>query len=133
MIKHHIASSVKTLVKYNFDHGAATWTQSPSPNAGQTAPTQTFTYDSAARLQRITNGVNGAYKRFVYWSDGLQMLSWESVNNAADDHYSVTTADGAGRPTNFASENPNSAGGYTGQALEYDVMGRVKKQSTRLK
>ena len=126
------ADGYQSLAKYNFDYGAIAWRQTPSPNSGQAGPTQTFLYDAAARIERITNEVNGVsqgYKRFQYQWNGIHFLSWESVNNVADDHYTALVTDGAGRLRATVSENPNSVGGYSAQYTEYDVMGGANKRS----
>src|SRR5260370_41878903 len=115
------ADCYQTLAKYNFYFGSMTWAQTPSPNSGQAAPTRAFTYDSAARVQQITNGVNNGYKRFVYWWDGLQTLSWESVQNGGDDHYTNTGTDGAGPLRGVDAECPNSAGGSWPQYHDCDT------------
>jgi RHS repeat-associated protein len=122
------ADGFQALTKYNFDFGATTWVQAPSPNAGQSAPTQTMTYDSAARTQQITNGVNGAYVRYVYTTAG-DVQTYSTIQNGAGEAYSVTYLDGAGRVRATAADNPGSAGGYSAQFTFYDIMGRVSQQT----
>lgn len=92
----------------------------------------TRTYDTAGRLAQITNQVNNAYRRFVYWPDGWQVLSYETLNDgvgAAYEAYSNTVVDGAGRVRALAAENPGSTGGYVGSLATYDVMGRLVQQT----
>ena len=121
--------SFQTLSKYNFDYGAVTWAQAPSPNAGQTAPTQTFTYDSVTRLQQVTNGVNGTYTRFVYPNSRAWVERFTTIQNGAGEAQSATILDGAGRVRAMAAEMPASTGGYSGQYITYDAMGRVVQAS----
>ena len=119
----------QSLSKYNFDFGAVTWAQAPSPNAGQTAPTQTFIYDSATRLERVTNGVNGAYKRFVYPTSRAWVESFTTLQNGAGEFNYAEILDGAGRVRAVAGDAPNSVGGYFGQYFTYDAMGRLTQTS----
>lgn len=121
------ADSNSSYVQYNFDFGATTRTQSPAP-AGQTqGAIQTMTYNSLGQLERTTTTNNGAYKRF--WYGGDFTASYATVNNVADESYSMQTFDGLGRPVGVASNHPGSNGGYKAQINIYDLMGRVKKTS----
>jgi RHS repeat-associated protein len=123
------ADSNQSFFQYDFYLGAATRIQSPSPNAGQSAPYQTLLYDVAGRLERLTSSVNGAFKRWVYWSDNLQVYSFESINAVADEAYSSTFYDGIGNVRATARSHPGSSGGYSAQYTYYDVMNRVVQQS----
>ncbi len=111
--------SYQSTAQYNFDTGASTRQQDRKGAA------VTLTYDTAGRLERVTNQVNSAYKRLVYWPDGLQVLAYETIHDGAGEAYSNTVVDGAGRVRAFAAEHPGSAGGYVGQLTTYNVMGRV--------
>jgi len=51
------------------------------------------------------------------------------VNNVADEAYSLQVFDGAGRVIAGARNHPGSSGGYSGQLIVYDNMGRVSQQS----
>jgi RHS repeat-associated protein len=119
----------QALSKYNFDFGAMTWRQTPSPNVGQTAPTQSMTYDSAARLQRVTNDVNGAYVRWVYPTTNTAVDSYSTIVAGAGESFSVQELDGAGRVRASAMEHPGSTGAYRAQVFIYDNMGRIVQQS----
>jgi RHS repeat-associated protein len=118
----------QTVTNYNFDFGGVTWRRTPSPNAGQTAPTQTMTYDSASRLQQVTNGVNGAYVRWVYPLNGTSVQTFATIASTVE-AYSTEIFDGAGRVRGSAMDHPGSTGLYRGQYLIYDNMGRVVQQS----
>jgi RHS repeat-associated protein len=122
------ADGFQSLAKYKFEFGAVTWRQTPSPNAGQTAPAETLTYDSAARLQQITNGVNGAYTRWVYPSNSNTVQTFRTLNGSGE-AYSVSVFDGAGRVRAAAQDHPGSTGQYRGQTTVYDNSGRVIQQS----
>jgi YD repeat-containing protein len=113
------ADNYSSTVQYNFDFGGVTRTQDPK------GAVVTTTYDSAARTQQVTNQFNGAYRRFVYTSDGLQVLSYETIQDGAGEAYSNTVLDGAGRVRASAADNPGSTGLYVGQYTTYDVMGRA--------
>ena len=93
------------------------------PNGG----VQTFTYDSAARIQQVTTATTGAYTRYVYGPNYTQTFA--SVNNIADDAYSIQVFDGAGRVFAAATNHPGSAGGYSAVYSIYDVMGRAFQRS----
>lgn len=119
----------QTLTKYNFDFGAATWNQTPSPNVGQTAPTQTFTYDSAARIQQVTNGVSGAYVRWVYPTSNNSVQTFSTIVAGSGEAYSAQFFDGAGRVRATATDHPGSTGLYSGQYFVYDNIGQLVQGS----
>jgi YD repeat-containing protein len=110
-------------VQYNFDHGAVTWTQNPK----EAAVTQT--YDAAGRIERRTNMVNGAYTRYVYALNQLNVKSFTTVNDLSSEFYQITVFDGHNRVRGVASEHPGSAGGYKAQIYEYNNMGRLARQT----
>ncbi len=116
--------------KFNFDFGAATHKQAPSPNPPAAGPQQTFAYDSIGRLQQVTNLVNNAYTRFEY-SSGSQLRTdaFETIQSASVEARSFQITDGAGRVIAAARQHPGSSGGYSGQRMIHDVMGRVIKTS----
>ena len=116
-----------STTQYNFDFGSVTRAQGPPP-AGQTQGLiRTLTYDSAARVERVTVTNTGAYTRYIYGTYYQQ--SFSSVNNAGDDAYSCQILDGAGRVTGQSANHPGSTGGYIGQLTNYDVMGRAVQQT----
>jgi hypothetical protein len=112
--------------------GVVTQSQGPPP-AGQTyGRIQSLAYDSAGRVQQVTNlaapnSSTGAYTRYVFGPNYVQIFS--SVNVVADDAYSIAYFDGAGRTIQTAHNNPSSQGGFSAQTLIYDVMGRKVKSS----
>jgi YD repeat-containing protein len=124
------ADGYSTRVRYRYDLGAASWKQTPQPNVttdNTLGPTQKIEYYDDARLKRVTNLVNNAYTRYEYGPNYVQ--SFSSVNSVADDAYSVQVFDGAGRTFASAGYHPGSSGWFKAQMTQYDVMGRVKKQS----
>jgi YD repeat-containing protein len=121
------ADGFSSSVQYNFDFGARTRAQGPPP-AGQTSGViQTFTYDTAARVDRVTTTNNGAYVRYLYGPNYVGTFS--SVNTVADEAYTNTVFDGMGRALIAASNNPGGGGDYRAQVTQYDLMGRAVKQS----
>src|SRR5207253_839342 len=86
-----------SYIQYNFDYGLKTQVQTPPPNQNLPAPIQTFAYDDALRIQRVTSLTNNSYKRYVYGPDSA--YSFSSVNNVADENYVVQGFDGLGRVT----------------------------------
>ncbi len=121
------AGGSSSYIQYNFDFGATTRTQSPAPAQQAQGAIQTMTYNSLGQLERTTTTNNGAYKRFWYGADFT--ASYATVNNVADEAYSIQTFDGLGRPLGAASNHPGSNAGYKAQINIYDFMGRVQKTS----
>jgi len=107
--------------QYHYDMGVVTRTQDPKGAA------VSRTYDTAGRLQQVTNLFNNAYQRFVYGSYYVQTFG--TVNNVADDSYAIKVFDGAGRVTATASSHPGCTGGYRAQYAVFDVLGRAVQQS----
>jgi len=116
-----------STTQYNYDFGAPTRTQEPAPAGQPQGRIQTFSYDGAARLERVTTANTGAYTRYVYGPYYFQ--SFSTVNNVTDEKYSCQILDGAGRVTSAAANHPGSTGGYIGQLTTYDVMGRAVQQT----
>lgn len=121
------ADGFSSYVQYNFDFGARTRVQGPPPAGQPQGLIQTLTYDSAARIDRVTTTNNGAYTRYLYGPN--YVVSLATVNNVADEAYSNSVFDGVGRVTGEASLHPGSTGGYKAQLTQYDLMGRMVKQS----
>jgi YD repeat-containing protein len=118
-----------TKSHYNYDFGAVTWTQIPKPNeiTNQPGPAQRFTFDSIGRIQQSTNLVNSAYTKYQYGPNYIETLS--SVNNLADEGHTLAVFDGVGRTIATARNHPGSDGGFSGQLVVYNAMGRVFKRS----
>jgi RHS repeat-associated protein len=117
-----------STAQYNFDFGAVTRMQAPTP-AGQTQGLiKTWTYDSVGRVDRITTTNNGAYTRFFYPLNNAEVDRYSTINDATEQG-AADFFDGAGRVRASAADLPGSAGGYVGQSFGYDVMGRVIKVS----
>ncbi|PYS77400.1 MAG: hypothetical protein DMF70_16680, partial [Acidobacteria bacterium] len=111
-----------STAQYNFDFGAVMRTQDPK------GAVQTMTYETAGRIERVTNQNNGAYTRWVYDPYGY-VSSFATIQDGAGEAFSFTMFDGAGRPRASGGDLPNSSGGYHAQYTYYDVMGRVSQQS----
>jgi YD repeat-containing protein len=116
-----------SLVRYNYDFGATTRTQSPTPAGQSQGAIQTMTYNSLGQLERITTTNNGAYKRFWYGADFVG--TYTTVNNVADELYAIAVVDGLGRVIGAAGNHPGSTGGYRLVSTIYNQMGRQWKQS----
>ena len=121
------ADNNSSYVRYRYDFGAKTLVQGPPPQDQTTGLEQTFMYDSATRMQQLTIANTGAYTRYIYAPTGVVTLS--SINFVGDEAYTNNTIDGLGRVIAVATNNPGSSGGYKAQMTEYDIMGRVMKQS----
>ena len=121
------ADSNSSTVKYNYDFGATTRTQSPTPANQTQGAVQTMTYNNLGQLERVTTTNNGAYKRFWYGSN--YVASYTTVNSVADELYAIQVVDGLGRVIDAVSNHPGSYGGYRLVSTIYDQMGRTTKVS----
>ena len=121
------ADGFSSYVQYNYDFGATTRTQSPAPAGQLQGAIQTLSYNNLGQLERITTTNNGAYKRFWYGAD--YVASYATVNNVADELYSIEVVDGLGRVIGAAGNHPGSSGGYGLVNRIYDQRGRLWKQS----
>jgi YD repeat-containing protein len=121
------AENFSSYVQYNFDFGATTRTQSPAPANQSQGAIQTMSFNSLGQLERITTTNNGAYKQF--WYGANYTASFATVNNVADEAFSIAVVDGLGRVTGTSSNHPGSAGGYSAVSTIYDQMGRTWKVS----
>ncbi|HKP84179.1 MAG TPA: DUF4214 domain-containing protein [Pyrinomonadaceae bacterium] len=119
--------SFSSYLQYNYDFGAVTRTQSPTPAGQSQGAIQAMTYNNLGQLERITTGNNGAYKRF--WHGPNYTASYASVNNVADELYAIDVVDGLGRTIGAAGSHPGSTGGYGLVVTIYDQMGRAWKVS----
>jgi len=115
--------------RYNYDLGIATRSEGPPPLGHQQGAIQTVEYDSAGRVKRTTNAVNGAYTRFVYPLSQTIVNKFTTINDLAHEAYTATVFDGAGRVRAAAGDFPNSTGHYSGQFTLYDIMGRAIQQT----
>jgi RHS repeat-associated protein len=130
------ADSFQSTSEYKFETGAVTKTLKPAKGTGQGGDTVQYldlrlTYDSAGRLDKITNQNNSAYTRYYYSIYG-EIGTYSTIASTADtagEAFSVTYFDGAGRLRAIGSDNPNTTGGYRGQFWTYDNMGRLSWQS----
>ena len=121
------ADGFSSNLQYNFDFGATTRTQSPAPVGQTQGAIQTMSYNSLGQLERITTTNNGAYKRFWYGSN--YVAGYATVNNVADESYSVQVTDGLGRVIGAVGNHPGSTGGYSLVNTIYNQMGRAWKVS----
>jgi YD repeat-containing protein len=123
------ADGFQSFVQYNFDFGAKTRVQGPPPANQTQGVIQTFTYDSAARLQQVTTVNTGAYTRWVYPTSQTIVNQFTTIQEGQGEAYSATIFDGAGRARASASDFPNSTGRYSGSYTSYDIMGRAVLQT----
>lgn len=118
-----------STTKYNFDFGAVTSRRTPAPNVNTPGPEQAYVFDNLGRLQQVTNLVNNAYTRFIYAADALRVDTYTTIEEGQGEAHSFRIADGGGRVIATATDHPGSAGGFSGQRIIYDVMGRVFRAS----
>jgi YD repeat-containing protein len=123
------ADNNSSSFRYDYDFGAITWKQTPSPNAAAPGPEQTITYDSFGRVQQVTNLVNGAHTRFGY-SEHTRVDTYTTIRDTQTEAHSFQITDGHGRVIATASSHrETTGGGLSGQLFLYDVIGRVIKTS----
>ena len=119
-------------VQYNFDFGAKTRSESPPPENQSNGLIQTFTYDSAARLQRATALNNGGYTHYEYgpfWVKSYASVNTVAANYSESDLYSIQVFDGLGRVFGTVANHPGSVGGYRLVNTIFDLMGQAWQQS----
>lgn len=139
------ADGYVTRYRYHYDLGVLTWRKTPEPNTtalntndSDPGPEQTFSYDDVGRVKRVTNLTNSAYTRYVY--PGTQAGSLNRVDTYrtivdgateqnGNEAHSLQVFDGHGRLIGSASSNPGSSGGFRGQHIIYDNLGRMFKTS----
>jgi RHS repeat-associated protein len=121
-----------STTQYKFDFGAVTRTHVPTSGTGgnTTYVDEVRTYDAYGRLEQATNQTNSAYVRFVYDTNGNFIHTYQTILDltTANELHSWQVLDGAGRVRAAVSDHPGSTGGYTGQAIIFDSMGRVVEQ-----
>ena len=117
--------------KYHFDFGAVTYTRTPQPNVATNTPgpERVFAFDTIGRPLQITNLVSNAYTRFEYSISQLRIDTFATIQDGQGEARSFKITDGHGRVIAGASDHPGSVGGYSGQKIVYDVMGRVIRTS----
>ncbi|MGB7201465.1 MAG: VCBS repeat-containing protein [Pyrinomonadaceae bacterium] len=132
-------ASNSSTVKYRYDIGANVEATSPAP-AGQTyGKTTKRIFDSIGRLARnsvYVNTTEKSYVRYEFPSNGILTQTYAPIvdvdadgNIAEDEVYSESWFDGAGRVRKSRTEHPNSTGGWSASQTEYDILGRVYRQS----
>lgn len=116
-------------IKYRYDFGANVWAKSPTPHAASDGKTTTKTYeDSTGRLLKDKIENNGAYTRYEYSSTGVQFSTFATITDGLGEAESQTYFDGAGRVRQKRSVLPGTSN-WSGQKIEYDALGRVKRAS----
>ncbi len=127
------ADSFSSTAQYNFDFGAVTRTQSPPPAGQSVGAIKHFTYDSQARLEKaaIEFGGNADYShtRYEYPTSQNRVDTYATIQAGLGEAHSFQIVDGYGRGIASASDHPGSTGGFSGQTVFYDRLGRAIKTS----
>jgi RHS repeat-associated protein len=126
------ADGFEALTKYNYDMGVVTRQQTPLANSttNQPGPVVTFIYDAAWRLARVDSLADGAYTRWVYPASQTYLRTVTKVSAASPTEFSSEEHfDGMGRVRLTSAQFPGSTGGNRITKVEYDVLGRVARQS----
>ncbi|MGB7208963.1 MAG: hypothetical protein WBD27_09915, partial [Pyrinomonadaceae bacterium] len=125
-----------STVKYRYDIGANVEANSPAPAGNTLGKKTTRLFDIYGRLQQETIVNSGAYTRYEYPTNGIQSKVFSTIidtnangADALDEVMSESWSDGAGRVRRSRTEHPGSSGGWSGSVVEYDILGRAKRQS----
>jgi YD repeat-containing protein len=131
------ASGHTSTIKYRYDIGTNVRAQSPATDGNSTGKTTERTFDAQGRLQKELIVNTGAYTRYEYPSNSVQSKVYSTIidindNNTGDSADEVSTeswTDGAGHVRRSRTEHPGSTGGWSATFVEYDVLGRMNRQS----
>ena len=133
------AGNNSSTIEYRYDFGANVWAQSPTPygsgnSVGKT--TSRLYSDTTGRLAKESILNTGAYTEYDYANTGNAVTTYSTIidghadgADSGDEVATETLLDGAGRVRKTRTANPGSTGGYTGKLVEYDILGRVKRES----
>ncbi len=138
-------NSQSSTVKYRYDIGANIEANSPAPAGQSHGKTSKRLYDTYGRLERDSVYVNTTeqfYTRYEYPTIGTQSKVYTTITDVtgstsgpdtADEVLSESFTDGAGRViksrTPHTFETNGTTATWSGVKVEYDLLGRVKKQS----
>jgi hypothetical protein len=132
----------QSTVKYRYDIGANVEATSPAPAGQSYGKTTKRVFDSIGRLQRdsiYVNTTEHSYSRYEYPWLPIEQKAYATLvdvdndgNIAEDEVLSESWTDGAGRIR--LSRKPHTFSGgstatWAGTITEYDILGRVKRQS----
>src|SRR5260370_600446 len=81
-----------------------------------------MTCDSAGRISRVDNPINGAYVRWDYGS--WVVTKSATIQDGAGESHTVTILNGFGKAVATSGDNPGSAGGSWAKFMITDLMGR---------
>ncbi len=129
------AEGYTSTTQYNFDFGAVTRTHTPTSGTGTgvTYVDVSVQYDNRARATQATNLTDNTYMKWVYDADDNYVHTYQTIQDTTQTlstkFHSWRILDGGGRVRAQASDHPGSAGGFSGQYIIYDIMGRVAQQS----
>ena len=117
------AENYSSSGQYNYDFGSVTRVQDPK------GAVQTMTYDSAARLDRMTDLLTGAYTRWSYATANTFVGAYSTIETGQGEAFEGTAFDGLGRYRATQLDMPGSTGGYSAVVTGYDVMGLPSTRS----
>jgi hypothetical protein len=93
-----------STVQYNYDFGLQTRVQGPPPAGQSQGLIQTFAYENALRLERVTTVNTGAYVRYYYGPNYTQRFG--SINSVADESYEIDVFTGLGQVVDTVRNHP---------------------------
>ena len=121
-----------SYIQYRYDIGANVEAQSPTPYGTDTNGNPLTSgkhtlrlYDALGRLERQTIVNTGAYTRYEYPTNAIQSKVYSTITAGAGEVLAESWSDGAGRVRYTRTNLPNSASGWSGTKVQYDLLGRV--------
>ena len=135
------ATPFYSTTQYDYLRGWVTRTETPKRWQDPSGIITTYAYDVAGRITQVTNGINGAYTRYVYQPNQYYVVSYTTLNDLASEYYAVTVFGGADRVRAVASDHPTASDpvhctpqdqsgcAYKAQYNGYDALGRLGVQS----
>ncbi len=126
------ADGFTSVIQYSFDFGAVTRTQTPPPEGQTVGAIKHYIYDSIGRTEKVATEFDGnlnySYTRFVYSAQN-RIDTYSTFKDSVTEAHSFQIADGHGRVFATASDHPGSVGGFSGQLVLFDPLGRPIKSS----
>ena len=124
--------------EFRRDTGSKVWGDLPHPVSSSLRGLVTqYQYDGLGRLQKQENVKTGSYSRFEYPNSGTSRLTMnagvdaneDSTIDTNDEFSTETSLNGLGKLIASRSEHPGSSGGWRSTLTEYDIAGRVSRES----
>ena len=127
------ADGFTSTIKYDFNFGAVTRTQSPPPASQTVGAIKNFTYDDRLRVLKVSlelgTNTDYAHTEFEYSDSQTRMDIFETIQENRGEAHSFRIVDGHGRVIAIASPHQGSSTGWSGQLTLFDKLGQAIKSS----